>query len=85
MQLLQQQEQQPAPIWKRKGEKHNMPVEMIKKMIGSECTVTLFNEICGISGTILEVEENWIKIEEKKRIRIINGEMIRDIAVEKYR
>ncbi|MBQ7114556.1 MAG: hypothetical protein IJO10_10015 [Clostridia bacterium] len=85
MQALREREQQQILLWRKKGEKHNMPVEMIKKMIGSECTVTLFNEICGISGILLEVEENWIKIEEKKRIRIINGEMIRDISVEKYR
>ena len=29
------------------------------------------------------MEENWIKVEEKKRIRIINGDMIRDISLAK--
>ena len=35
------------------------------------------------TGKILAVEENWIKVEEKKKIRLINGDMIRDIAVNK--
>lgn len=66
---------------KRKGVKRNMPTEMIKEFIGKECTVTLFNEVSGVRGTIVAVEENWIKVEEKKKVRIINGDMIRDIAI----
>jgi len=60
-----------------------MPQEMLKEFIGKNCTVSLFNEISGVQGVILAVEENWIKIEEKKRIRIINGDMIRDISIVK--
>jgi len=58
-----------------------MPTEMMKEYIGQECTITLFNEISATRGTILAVEENWIKVQEKKRIRIINGDLIRDIAI----
>ena len=50
-----------------------MPMELLKEFIGQTCTVSLFNEISGVQGVILAVEENWIKLEEKKRIRIING------------
>ena len=57
-----------------------MPMEMIKELIGKECTITLFNEIGGVRGVIIAVEEGWIKVQEKKKIRIINGDMIRDIA-----
>lgn len=60
-----------------------MPTEMIKEFIGKQCVITLFNEMGGVQGTILALEENWIKVEEKKKIRIINGDMIRDIAVTK--
>lgn len=60
-----------------------MPTEMIKEFIGKECVISLFNEVGGVQGTILAVEENWIKVEEKKKIRIINGDMIRDIATTK--
>lgn len=68
---------------KKKGVKRKMPVEMMKEFIGKECTILLFNDLGGVKGTILAVEENWIKVEEKKRIRIINGDMIRDISMEK--
>lgn len=60
-----------------------MPTEMMKEFIGKQCVITLFNEMGGVQGTILAVEENWIKVDEKKRVRIINGDMIRDIAVTK--
>ena len=66
---------------KRKGVKRNMPTEMIKEFIGKECTVTVFNEVSGVRGTIVAGEENWIKVEEKKKVRIINGDMIRYIAI----
>ncbi len=60
-----------------------MPTEMIKEFIGKECIISLFNEVVGVQGTIIAIEENWIKVEEKKKIRIINGDMIRDIATAK--
>lgn len=66
---------------KKKGVKRNMPIEMMKEFIGKECTITLFNEVGGVRGTIVAVEKNWIKVEEKKKVRIINGDMIRDIAI----
>lgn len=56
-----------------------MPTEMMKEFIGKECMITLFNEISAVRGTIVAIEANWIKVEEK--IRIINGDMIRDIAI----
>lgn len=60
-----------------------MPSEMLKEFIGKNVIITLFNDIGGVQGKMLAVEENWIKVEEKKRIRIINGDMIRDICIAK--
>ncbi len=60
-----------------------MPVEMLKELIGKECQIVLFNEVTGIKGKIIAIEENWIKFEEKKRMRLINGDMIVDILIEK--
>ena len=60
-----------------------MPIEMLKEFLDQDCTITLFNEIVAIQGRIIAIEENWIKFEEKKKIRIINGDMIRDIAISK--
>lgn len=68
---------------KRKGIKRKMPTEMMKEFIGKECVISLFNEVGGVKGIVLSLEENWIKVEEKKQVRIINGDMIRDIAMAK--
>jgi hypothetical protein len=68
---------------KKKGVSRTMPTELITELIGKDCTVTMLNEFSGTRGKILDVHDNWIKFEEKKRIRIINADMIRDIAVVK--
>lgn len=60
-----------------------MPIEMLKEFIGKNCIINLFNDFGGVQGKILEIEENWIKVEEKKKIHIINGDMIRDISIVK--
>ena len=72
---------------KKKGRKRRVPQELIKEFIGKTCTIILFNESFGVQGRIVAVEDNWIKVEEKNRIRIINGDMIRDISMqpEKYK
>lgn len=63
-----------------------MPTELMKDFIDKVCSITLLNELSGITGRIATVEGNWIKVEEKNRVRLINGDMIRDIAIlpEKY-
>ena len=57
-----------------------------KEFIGKVCTIILFNETFGVQGKIVAVEENWVKVEEKNKVRLINGDMIRDISIapEKY-
>jgi len=60
-----------------------MPQELIKEFIGKECTIMLFNDSFGTAGKIIAVEDNWVKVEEKKRIRLLNGDMIKDIILEK--
>lgn len=63
-----------------------MPTELMKDFIDKVCSITLLNELSGITGRIAAVEGNWIKVKEKNRVRLINGDMIRDIAIlpEKY-
>ena len=63
-----------------------MPKELMKEFVGKVCSITLFNDSFGFNGKIVALEENWIKIEEKGKIRLINGDMIRDISIlpEKY-
>ena len=58
-----------------------MPTELMKEFIGKVCAIALFNDSFGITGKIISVEGNWIKVEEKDATRIINGDMIRDIKI----
>lgn len=63
-----------------------MPQELMKEFIGKVCTIILFNDTFGVLGKIVGVEENWVKVEGKNKVRLINGDMIRDISIapEKY-
>jgi hypothetical protein len=60
-----------------------MPTEMMREFIGKTCSISTYNGAFTIECKLLAVEENWIKVEEKKKIRIINGDMIRDISIKK--
>lgn len=63
-----------------------MPKELLEEFMGKVCVIVLFNESFGVQGKIIAVQDNWIKVEEKNRVRLINGDMIRDISIapEKY-
>ena len=71
---------------KKKGVKRKMPKELIQEFIGKTCSISLFNESFAISGKIIAIEENWLKVETKREVQLINGDMIRNIAIlpEKY-
>lgn len=59
-----------------------MPLEMMKEFINR--LVTIYSQEFGsLQGTLLAIEGNWLKIEEKKNIRFINGDMITHIKVSK--
>lgn len=58
-----------------------MPKELMKEFIGKVCIITLFNETFGVQGKIVALENNWVKVEEKNKVRLINGDMIRDITI----
>ena len=66
-----------------------MPKDLIQEFINKVCHIALFNDSFGMTGKIVAVEENWIKVEpykSKEGIKLINGDMIRDISImpEKY-
>jgi len=60
-----------------------MPVEMLKELIGKQVTVYMEGLAGGFQGTILAIEGNWMKIEEKKNIRLVNADMIYHIKASK--
>ena len=70
-------------IRKKKGRKRKMPEKLIKEFIGKTCTIILFNNSFGTEVKIIDVEDNWVKVEDKNAIRLINGDLIQDITLVK--
>lgn len=64
-----------------KGGYVKMPEELIKEFIGKDVTILLFDDSFGVKGKIIAVEDNWIKVEEKNKINLLNGDMIKDIIL----
>ena len=63
-----------------------MSEELLAEFLGKVCSISLFNESFGITGRLVSAKDNWLKIREKDGIRLVNGDMIRDIKLmpEKY-
>lgn len=57
-----------------------MPSELIKEFMGKICLISLVNETFVVIGKIVTYEDNWLKVQEKNKIRLINIAMIVDIA-----
>ncbi len=68
---------------KKKGVKRRMPIGMLRDCIGKKVRIYIEGELGGFEATVLDTEENWIKVEEKKSIRILNGDMITQILISK--
>ncbi len=60
-----------------------MTSKLLSECVGKQ--VELYGEggLSGFAGTVLEVENNLIKIEDKKTVRIINADMIAQIKIKK--
>ena len=51
--------------------------------IGKDCAVSLFNDMGGIKGKLMDVDAQWVKIETpKKGTQFINRNMIRSVNFE---
>lgn len=68
---------------KKKGIKRTMPVEMLNELVGKEVLICVEGELSGFKATVISVNDNWIKAEEKNNIRIINADMITQIYIPK--
>ena len=66
----------------KKGENHMAP-KMLSECIGKKVTIYIEGGLGGYVATVLAVEDNFIKIEDKKNIRYINADMIIEIRVVK--
>lgn len=67
-------------IKRRKGEL-TMTNEVIKKYIGKSCMISTGSFGTSITGTIIDVNENWIEVETKKGNTLINAEYVQSIKV----
>ncbi len=58
-----------------------LPAELMKDFVGKVCEITLFHTSFGVCGKIEAVEENWIRVNEKGKISLINGDMIMNMKI----
>ena len=59
----------------------DMDGSMLDQYMGKSCTVSLFNEVGAIKGTLMEADSQWIKMDAgKKGIQLINRNMVRNIT-----
>ena len=81
--LPQQNQIQRARLQKRKNKKGVMIManELIKKYIGKNCRITTGSFGTNVIGKITDVNENWIEVETKKGVEIINAEFVQSIKI----
>ena len=66
---------------RRKGE-ITMTNEMIKKYLGKECKITPAGSMSTtILGEIIGINENWLEVETKKGMELINADYIQSIKI----
>ena len=54
---------------------------IIKKYIGKNCKISTGPYGTNLVGTIVEINENWIEVETKKGIQLINAEFVQSIKI----
>ncbi len=60
-----------------------MSTELVKEYIGKEVRVTLDGELGYYKGILVSVEDNWLKLDTKKCMELLNGDMIKQISIQK--
>ena len=58
-----------------------LPKELMNDFIGKVCGILCYNDLTGVTGKIVGVEENWVKVQTKKETKLLNGDMIKDITI----
>jgi len=60
-----------------------MSTKLLSDFIGKQVTIFMEGGVAGYVATLLEVDENFIKVEDKKTIKVLNTDMISQIYVRK--
>ncbi len=71
-------------IKRRKKKKNGVVVmtnELIKKYIGRNCMISTGSLGANTVGKILEVNDNWVEVETKKDVELINIEYVQSIRI----
>lgn len=58
-----------------------MTNEIIKRYTGIKCKLSTGSFGTTVSGKIIEVNENWIEVETKNGIELINAEFVQSIKI----
>ncbi|MBO4533514.1 MAG: hypothetical protein IKX70_01615 [Treponema sp.] len=60
-----------------------MAPKMLSECIGKQVTIYIEGGLGGYVATVLAVEDNFIKIEDKKNIRYVNADMVTEVRLAK--
>lgn len=61
-----------------------MTNELISKYIGKGCKISTGSYGTTVVGRIISINENWIEVETKKGIELINAEFIQSIKIKQW-
>lgn len=67
MMQAMQQRQNVITILSNGKEERIMEGSMLDQYMGKNCTVSLFNEVGAIKGTLMEADSQWIKVDAGKK------------------
>lgn len=58
-----------------------MDNEVLKKYIGKNCKISTGSYGSTVSGRMLDIKDNWIEVETRKGIEIINAEFVQTLKI----
>lgn len=62
------------------GKEYDEMSTLLEQYMGRECVVSLFNEVGAIKEKLMDGDAQWLKVETKKGIQLINCNMVRNIS-----
>lgn len=67
----------------KKQEVVTVSAEFLKEYIGTEVQVTMDGDLGYYKGILVSVEDNWMKLDTKKRVELLNGDMVKQVSIRK--
>lgn len=60
----------------------DMSDSMLMEYFGKECVIFTINGIGGVKGTLMNADSEWVKVQTKKGVQLVNRSMIMNIQIE---